>query len=421
MLETVKAKIDEYGKKYQIDLAYVIKNEFWVYLRLGISLIFGLALSVAFARLVPQEVFGQYNFLLAILGIVSIASIPGLNAAVLRSVARGYEGSYKQAVKTKFLWSLLGIPVLLGVGAYYYYYDARIIGIGLMMSSIFFPFIHAPNTWNNFLAGKKRFDLLAIYGSIQVGINAAAMIAVLFLNATHLILIIITYLVTNSFLNCLLYIRSLKYTENQSKDDECQKYGYFLTGTNVIGILGSHIDKILIGTLLGAPQLAIYAIALMIPTRIKDLLKMFWSPFTPKISEQGIRMGEVRDRVKRLILPLGLLVLVGSLVYWLFIDDIMLLLFGTKYTESAIYSQILLLWILLTIPDGFLGTFIMAKKNIRAIVLVNYIFPFLGIGIIGGFIYLWGIMGAVWGRIVGRAIRILFILVGIGSKEWQLE
>ena len=255
MLEAIKKKINEYSRKYQLDLAYVVRNEFWVYLRYGVSLVIGLAVSIIFARLAPKEVYGQFNFIMAILGTVSIVSIPGLNTAVARSTALGNEGNYKQAVKTKFLWSLIGIPALLGVGAYYYYYGTQIIGICLMVSSIFFPLMNAPNAWDSFLAGKRRFDLSSIYGNIQSVVNAAAMIAVLLLNASNLLLIIITYLVTTAFLHCLFYFRSLKHIENQVKDSECIKYGYFLTGTGVIGVISGYLDKIMIGTLLGAPQL----------------------------------------------------------------------------------------------------------------------------------------------------------------------
>lgn len=421
MFEQVKTRVNEYGKRYQIDLAYAIKNEFWVYLRQGILLIIGLAVSVTFARLASKEVYGQYNFILAILAIASLVSIPGLKNAVLRSTARGNEGNYEQAVKTSFLWSLLGIPALLGVGAYYYYYNTQIIGICLMMSSIFLPFIYAPNTWDSFLAGKKRFDLTARYGSIQSSISAAAIIGVLFLNANHLVLILATYLITSSFLACLLYRRSLKYIENKAKDDECQKYGYFLTTTNIAGTLAKHIDKILIGTLLGAPQLAIYAIAIIIPTTIKDLLKTFWRPFTPKISEQGIRIGEVGGKIRRLILPLALMVLGGSLLYWLFIDDIMLLLFSPKYMEAGIYSKMLLLMILFSIPSVFLGTFTIAKKKTKSIVLGYHIFPFLKLFIMFGFIYQWGIWGAVWGLNLSMLVQPLLIWAGIGSEEWSQE
>jgi len=417
MFQLAKTKVNEYGKRYQLDLAYIIKNEFWVYLRLGISLIVGLAVWVAFARLASKEVFGQYNFILAILGIVSIASIPGLTNAIIRSVARGYDGNYKQAVKTKFLWSLLGIPALLGVGAYYYYYNTQIIGICLMMSSIFLPFLWAPGLWDGFLVGKKRFDLTARYGSIQSITNSAAIIMILFLNATHLLLIIIAYLVTNSFLSCLFYRRSLKYIENQAKDDGCIRYGYFITTTGIVGTLASHIDKIMIGILLGAPELAIYAIAIMIPTRIKDLLKTFWAPFTPKLSQDEITMGQVQQKIKRLVLPLTLMALGGSLLYWLFIDDIVPLLFGTKYMEAGIYSRMLLLMILASIPSVFLGTFAIAKKKTKSIVLGLHIFPFLKLLIMSGFIYQWGIWGAVWGLNLSMLVQGLLIWVGIGGEE----
>lgn len=418
MLELVKTKINEYGKRYQIDLAYAIKNEFWVYLRLGISLIIGLAVTVAFTRLASKEVFGQYNFILAILAIATLVSIPGLNNAVARSTARGNEGNYKQAVKTRFLWSLLGIPALLGVGAYYYYYNTQIIGIGLMISSVFVPFMWAPNTWSSFLDGKKRFDLTTRYGSIQAAISAVAIIGILFLNANHLVLILATHLITSSFLTCLLYRRSLKYIENKAKDDECQKYGYFLTTTNIVGTLANNIDKILIGTLLGAPELAIYAIAIAIPTKIKDLLKFVWAPFAPKISEQGIRIGEIGGKIKRLILPLALMTLGASLLYWLFIDDIILLLFSPKYMEAGIYSKMLLLMILLSIPTSFLGTFTIARKKTKSIVLGYHIFPFLKLVIMFGFIYQWGIWGAVWGLNLSMLIHPLLIWAGIGSEEW---
>ena len=421
MFELLKTKVSEYSKRYQIDLAYVIKNELWVYLRLGTSLITGLAVSVVFARLASKEVFGQFNFILAILAIVSIASMPGLNTAILRSTARGNEGNYKQAVNKRFLWSFLGIPALLAVGAYYYYYNAQIIGICLMISSIFFPLVFAPNTWDSFLAGKKRFDLTARYGMVQSSISAAAIIGILFLNANHLVLIFAIHLIITSLLACLLYWRSLKYIENKVKDDEFIRYGYFLTTTNITGILAQHVDKILIGILLGAPQLAIYTIAIIIPTKIKDMAKMFWSPFHPKISEQDTKIVEVRGKIKKLVLPLALAVLGGSLLYWLFIDDIMLLFFSNKYIESIKFAKILLLMILASIPTSFLGTFAIAKKATRSIILGYHISPFLKLLIMFGFIYQWGVWGAVWGLNLSVAVQALLIGVGIGSEEWSRE
>ena len=301
MFKLLKSKINEYSKKYQIDLPYVIRNEFWVYLRLGITTVTGLATSVVFARLATREVFGQYNYLIAILSIIALTSIPGLKGSVLRSTARGNDGNYQQATKTRFLWSFIGIPALLGIGVYYYYYNIQIIGICLMISGIFFPFLYAPNSWESFFAGKKKFNLTALFGSVQSTISAAAIIIILFISANHLVLIFSTYLVTNAFLLLMLYRKSLKYTENSKIDGECIRYGYFLTTNNIAGTIAQHVDKILIGTLLGAPQLAIYTIATAIPVKTRDLLRTAWYPFRPKISEQGTNIKEITTKVRRLV------------------------------------------------------------------------------------------------------------------------
>lgn len=417
MIEQAKTKIKEYEKRYGLNIVNIIKDESWVYLRQSISMIVGLATSVVFARLASKEVFGQYKFIVTLLAVFSIFSMPGLSTAVLQSVARGYEGSYKKAVRTRFLWSLLGIPALLIVGAYYYQYNNQIIGICLMMSSAFFPLLNALNMWDNFLQGKKRFDMTAKYGSIQATINAAAMIAILFVNANNLILIFAAYLVSNSLLTCLLFLKSLRYIENNMEDNECTGYGYFVTTANIVGTVAKNIDRILIGSLLGAPELAVYAIAIVIPMNITNLLKLSWSPFTPRFCQEEIKMGTVLERGKRVILPLALMIFGGALLYWLFIDDIILLLFEQKYIDSIIYSKVLLLMILLSIPNIFLGKFSMAKKNKKAIMGGYHIFPFLKLFIMYSFIYLWGLMGAVWG--LNLSIVVQMLLIGIGMRRGE--
>ena len=421
MHEQAIAKISEWGKRYQVDLAYIIKNEFWVYLGQGIGLIAGLATLVAFARLAPKEVYGQYNFVLAILAIVTLVSIPGLNSAVSRSTARGNEGNYKAAVKTRFLWSLLGIPALLAVGAYYYYYETPIIGICFMTAGIFFPLIHAPNLWNGFLQGKRRFDLTTKYGGIQSTVTAAAIIAILFLNPSHLVLIVVTHLGVTSFLTCFFYRRSQRYIENKAEDNECKKYGYLLTTASIVVDLANNVDKILVGILLGAPQLAIYSVARGIPDRIRTLLKPAWSPFMPKFSQDGVEMREVQEVAKHFILPLVVVTLGGSLLYWFFIDHVMLLLFSTKYMESTIYARMLLLMILAAIPGSFFGRFAIAKRKTKAIILRCHIFSFLRLVIMSGFIYQWGIMGAVWALNLNAIINALLGWVGLRWEEVSQE
>jgi O-antigen/teichoic acid export membrane protein len=97
----------------------------------------------------------------------------------------------------------------------------------------------------------------------------------------------------------------------------------------------------------------------------------------------------------------------------------MLLLFGDKYIEAGAYSRILLIMILAIIPNSFLGTFAIAKKKTRSIVLGLHFHPFLKILIMFVFIYTWGLWGAIWGLNLSMVIQALLIQAGIGSEEWS--
>jgi len=204
-------------------------------------------------------------------------------------------------------------------------------------------------------------------------------------------------------------------------DDECIGYGYLLTTTQITGTLAQHADKILVAIFLGVPQLAVYTIAILIPTRIKELLKALWSPFHPKISERDTKLRDVREKIKTLIFPLALMILGGSLLYWLFIDDVVLLLFSAKYMESTNYSRMLLLMILASIPTSFFGTFSIAKKTTKSIVLGYHISPILKLLIMFAFIYQWGILGAIWGLNLSTIVQALLFWIGMGSDERPLE
>jgi len=44
--------------------------------------------------------------------------------------------------------------------------------------------------------------------------------------------------------------------------------------------------------------------------------------------------------------------------------------------------------------------------------MVFHIYPFLHLFVKGGFIYLWGIMGAIWALIIGLAVHGLLSFIG---------
>lgn len=276
------------GDRIGIDLLYFLRNGFWVTLRQGVGSVMGLLLMIVFARLATQEVFGQYQFILSILAVVSIFSIPGLNTSIIRSAAKGYDGDYPEAVRTSFFWSLLGIPALLVIGGYYFVYQNYLVGISLMVASVFFPFLYASNTWDYFLQGKGRFDIAAKFSSIQSIINMVGTVGILFFYRNNLVLIIISYLLFSTFFNVYYYLKSIRFIENEKRDKDMVRYGWFLTKINVLGMISGNMDKLLIGIFLGPAQLAVYSVGIIFAKQIQNISKNFLWILVPKQIQQNV-------------------------------------------------------------------------------------------------------------------------------------
>lgn len=412
--------LEKYGHKIGLDLPYFIKNGLWMFLRLFVSSILTLLLYIAFSRFSSQEVFGQYQFVLSVLSIVYFFSIPGLNTSLLRSVARGCDGDYQFAVKKSFLGSLLGTPILFLVGVYCFFYLSHPLGISLMISSVFFPFFYAPNTWEWFLLGKHRFNTTVRFSLIQMAWNTIITILVILLSNNNLVFIIISYLISYTFFNCFYYYKSLKYIRNNKRDDDFLRYGWFLTKIYFSGIIANNIDKILIGILLGPADLAIYTVMTLVVFRMKDTFKSAMTLFFPKMSTLNTSFSDIikQHKYKICFLLLGLCGL--SIVYYISIPFINELLFTKKYSQYSRISQIFTITFFLSAPASALGYYINATKNEFAIILTNPVFYIIQIITNIYFVSTLGLLGTAIALNLSMIILIVFYIYGITKKERAL-
>lgn len=417
MLNIAKDKIyiisKKYGKRMGFDLPYFIKNGFWVAIRQIIGTMSGLALSIAFARLATQEILGQYQLILSILSVASILSLPGLNTALTQSAARGYDGDYRKVVKISFLWSLLGVPALLLVGGYYYLYQSHVLGLALMVSSVFFPFFYAPNTWDSFLQGKSRFDISTKYSSIQAIINTIATIGIIFFSRNSLFPILIAYLLSYTFFNGYYYLKSLKYIENEKMSPDTIRYGWFLTKINILGIISENLDRIIVGAFISPSSLAIYYVISFIPLKIKDAAKPFFNIFLPKLSLLEENIIEIIKNKKKIIFKFLFLIFILSVAYYFLIERVSLLFFGDVYKDYYHYSKYYFVLILLVFPLNILARYAIAVKNNKAIWFSNTLYPILRIFLSVALIYKYNIAGAVIAYNANIIIWLLLYVIGL--------
>lgn len=394
-----------WSEKYtKTDMIYLAGSGWWMALG-TIVLSFGsLILYIVFAHTLPKEVYGTYQYLISAGAIIGAFTLTGMNTAVARAVAQGYEGVLRRAVRAQLLFGI--IPFLIGAGGslYYFIQNNTLLSIGFLLLGIFVPLINAFNTYGAFLHGKKDFKRGFFYGlvwnipyyAILVGISFVAPFALALLFGS----LLVQALATGYLLNRVLRLR----VHNDTHDKDALEYGKHLSVMNLPTTVATQIDAILAFHFLGAAPLALYSFATAIPERLSGLFKFIPTAALPKLSEKNpeeIRAILGKSRIWFAVVAL----LFAALGYALIAPYLFMFLFPT-YTDAIPFSQ----WyglIFLTVIGNLFVTGLTAQRDIKDLYIYNVaspsiqiLFQFFGI-----------IFYGLWGLVVGRLISMGFSIL----------
>lgn len=361
------------GDRIGIDLPYFVENGFWAVFGQMFVMLTGLLITVGFARLTEQEIYGQYQFVLSVFTLISIVSVPGLNVSVAQSTAGGYDGTYKRSVGFSFRWSLAGIPVIGAVAAYYFFAEKDTgIAFALVAGALFFPLFYAPNTWKAFYRGKSMFEQTAKNLVLQNAVLTAGLIGVLFLFPEELWLIIAIYFVAGASFNLLFYKRSLRFSENQKQDPDSLKYGLFITKIRIAGRLVNHFDKIIIG-FFDIELLAVYMIAYKFLEIIRSLIKTVLQTAFPKFVQSRV---SIKNKQLAVLATAGLLL---AALLFLLAEPVIELLYTEKYSDAADVFRLLVWLLVFSFINPLLSIKLNAEKKRRKIFRLNVLAPLISI------------------------------------------
>lgn len=408
-----------YGDKWNIDLHYFIKNGFWMTLKQVLEIVAGMALFIIFARIAAKETLGYFQLVMSIFAAVSVLSIPGLNTSITRAVSRGYDGEYVYAVKKSFFWSLIGVPLLLFIGVYYYLFENNYLGITIIVSSILFPLFYAPNTWISFLQGKEQYRKIAVYGSFQILFNSIVTILAIFFSKDNALVIILVYLFSYSIFNIAYYYKTLAYIENSKVSGEVMEYGWFLTKIDFFLLVSENLDKIIIGTLLSPTALAIFTIVSAFPFKLKMVIKSILVIIFPKMSQECFRISNIFKKKQAGIISAVILLfmLIMGVAYFFTIEPLSKIFFGDKYLDYYQYGKIFTILVIIYVPLLLSGWYIEAKKMSKALVYINATSFIIKVtSLLIGVIF-WGIVGGIWAYSINAVIILIMQLIAIYIED----
>lgn len=401
-----------WSEKYtKTDMVYLATSGFWLQATSVFVSFASFFLYIIFGHVLTKEVYGTYQYLLSIGAIVGAFTLTGMNGAITRAVARGFEGSYLESIRVQLVWNIVPLLGAWACGAYYFAHGNATLGLGLVLIGIFVPLNTTFNTYAAYLNAKKDFKRSFWYSVfintpyyLAVALVAFSLPAALALLAANLISQGIGYFLAHRRVLAL-------YRPNENRDPEAMTYGKHLSFINFFNVAIAQVDNILVFHFLGAAELALYSFATAIPDRLSIFRSIAAAAF-PKFATRTPE--EVRTSIgRKILLSIGVALSI-AIVYDLFAYQFFALFFP-RYLDAVPYSQV---YVLITATAfGFLFTTALgAHGRVKMLYAYNIIAPLIVlvsevVGILG-----WGLWGLILARVLSSLFSSLFGWILIARK-----
>lgn len=288
-------------KLIRTDIRYAIKGFFWFSVGYLVSTLAGIATAVAFANLLAPEVYGNFRYVLSILPFLDISTLKRIDQSLTISVAKGFEGDVVNAFKTKMKWGVFGSLAGIGLSFYYYLNGNNQLWLLIAIMAIFVPLFNTPLISLDYLSGKKKFKALTVIGSLSSVVYSILIVAFIFLSK-NIILLLLAYFISNVLIRLTAFFYVIKKYPPNNKVEENNKtinYGKKLSVLEIINVIGSSLDNVLVFHYLGAAELAAYSFIKKVPENLKLIPRFITQLSVPKFSNRDIGDPLIKKEVVR--------------------------------------------------------------------------------------------------------------------------
>jgi len=426
-MKSIRSKISQTlmwsQKLTKLDVRYLARSGFWLGLQQVLVTIFAFGLSVLMANFVSKADFGTYKFVLSILNIFILTTLPGVSISVTRTIAKNPSRDISQMTRKRIIWGLLGSVASLGMGLYYFFSGNPTLSLLFLIVAVFIALFEAFTLYESWLRGLEKFKEVSLY---KVGIQGVFTVLYglyIYLAQPGVISIIFWYLFGYTLLRFVFYVKTFGFSavldvfnkrDLSEEEKETLHYGKNLSVMNVITVISLAVDKVIVFHYLGAASLAVYAFALSLPDQLKATLKQLVSVALPRLSDRTYEEVKKTTPVRLLVLLFGVSIITFGYIAiapWLY------QLVFPLYVESVVYSQIIALALIPNAGMFYVRTIFNAQMKVKKQYIFSTIYPILQTTLlIFGFFWS-GLFGLSIGYSVAQVLGLFFSLILLYGRE----
>jgi O-antigen/teichoic acid export membrane protein len=367
----------------------------------------GLVTTYFVVRVLSQDGFGNYQFVLSVVGVVSIFGLPGINNAVMQSVARGHPGTYRISVRPAVLSGLVGSVVLLGVGCWYYFLRGDELSVSFLVAALIFPLAYGLTQWKGLKTGLEDFvGVVRLDGVAAMATSLLIIGTVIYVSDDFAVLVAII-LVVQAVLNVVATTAAYRQVQREESVEKGSiRYGTVTTAYMVFGHVAIYVDKLLIYAFMTPASLAIFVAAERFPELIRGAIKNLGSALAPRFARHKYYTRRVARAFTTFSIISGaaIVAFAFTVLPWLLV-----FIFGEDYQESVPYAQVLMCSVAIASSVPLRGRWIKSQQDAASFRDVNVLIAICRIVASASLIPFFGIKGAVISAVVARTAGVAII------------
>ncbi len=357
--ESINYLLNKSSALLKLDTKYFAKASFYSGIQQSVGIISGFVISYFFGHFVPKNIYGDYNLILSIIGFLTLVTLPGIDTYLTRSIAQKFDSSFLRSIRIKFLFSLIGVPILLSFALYYS--SNIILSRCFIITAVIFPFLAPAQLYAEFLTAKQKFKKLTLFISSSSILSAVLLSLAIFISGS-LTLILLAYFLGILIPSIIATTKILKNAKINLKriDKELIPYGMFGTILSIIPWSASYLGQILLAYNFNTELLATFIVAHRLPLYIHKNLFVFYQPIIAKLASQSYTEHIETLKIHSLKLVIGGLLL--ALPLYLFSPIVITIIFSEKYLDAIPFAQLLSLSII-PLPLNWVISYIITNQK----------------------------------------------------------